>query len=164
MRSSYLKFSLSGVSNITSAKLRIYGRNTENTSGINLSIYGVNDSWTENGIYFNIAPAALTSALSTVSVNNIKKYYEFDGTCFVKTQAAGDKVVSFLIKNPGNQDKLVVFNSKENRQNRPHLVITTSTAIITNSEEFNPNSNFYSAKGGFKNPELFPDPLPNIFR
>jgi hypothetical protein len=33
-RISYLKFSLSGISNVTSAKLRLYGRNTENTSGL----------------------------------------------------------------------------------------------------------------------------------
>jgi len=119
-RISYLKFSLSGISNVTSAKLRLYGRNTENTSGINLSVYGVNaDSWAENGIYFNIAPGASTSALSTVSVNNTRKYYEFDVTGYVKTQATGDKIVSFLIKNPAIQNTLVVFNSKENRQNRP---------------------------------------------
>jgi len=99
-RISYLKFSLSGISNVTSAKLRLYGRNTENTSGINLSVYGVNaDSWAENSIYFNIAPGASTSALSTVSVNNTRKYYEFDVTGYVKTQATGDKIVSFLIKN-----------------------------------------------------------------
>lgn len=128
VRSSYLKFSLTGISNIVSATLRIYGRNTENTSGINISVYGANDSWTENGINFKTAPAALTSALSSISVNNIKKYYEFDVTGFIQTQLAGDKVASFLLKNSSNQDKTVAFNSRENRQNRPQLVITTSSA------------------------------------
>jgi N-acetylneuraminic acid mutarotase len=64
-RSSYLKFSLSNVSSISSAKLRIYGRNVDNTKTISLSSYGVNnDSWTKVGITFNNAPATSTSAFT----------------------------------------------------------------------------------------------------
>ncbi len=163
-RSSYLKFSLNNLSNVTSAKLRIYGSNVDNTLGINLSAYGITaDSWTENGICFSTAPAASTSALSSVSVNNVKKYYEFNVTSFVQTQVAGDKVASFLIRNPANQDKIVSFKSKESTQNRPQLIITTTSAITTNSARSNASKNIFSSQVGLEKPRLFPNPLRNRF-
>lgn len=125
---SYLKFSLSSLSNISSAKLRIYGRNTDNTSSISISVYGVDsDSWTESGITWNNAPAASTSVLSAAGVNDQGAYYDFDVTNYVKTQSAGDKVVSFLIKDAATQNKNIVFNSKENLNNPPRLVIGSNT-------------------------------------
>ncbi|HZH66940.1 MAG TPA: DNRLRE domain-containing protein, partial [Flavisolibacter sp.] len=131
---------------------------------INLSVYGVNaDSWAENSIYFNIAPGASTSALSTVSVNNTRKYYEFDVTGYVKTQATGDKIVSFLIKNPANQNMLVNFNSKENRQNKPQLVITRSTSNVTNSTRSYVNTNTSDLKDKLEKPKIFPNPLHQKF-
>jgi len=72
-RTSYLKFSLGNVSNIISARLRIYGRNTDNTSSISFSTYSVdNDSWTESGITWNNAPPASTAALNSAAVNEGK--------------------------------------------------------------------------------------------
>src|SRR3954465_5051685 len=45
-RNAYLKFSLNSLTTISSAKIRIYGRNTENTSSINLSVFSIDDdSW-----------------------------------------------------------------------------------------------------------------------
>ncbi|WP_138475803.1 malectin domain-containing carbohydrate-binding protein [Dyadobacter bucti] len=123
-RSSYLKFSLGNVSDVTSAKLRIYGSNLENSTGINLSAYGVdNDSWTETGINFNNAPSASATALSSVSVNNVAKYYELDVTSYVQAQAAGDKVVSLQIRNATSQNKNLSFNTKENAANQPQLIV-----------------------------------------
>ena len=127
-RSSYLKFSLSSADNISSAKLRIYGRNTDNTGSVNVSSFGVDsDSWTESGITWNNAPAASTAVLSSVGVNDQGAYYEFDVTNYTKTQLAGDKVVSFLIKDAATQNKNLAFNSKENLQNQPELVISASS-------------------------------------
>jgi hypothetical protein len=127
-RSSYLKFSLNSVSNISSAKLRIYGRNTDNTSTVSISSYGIdNDSWTESGITYSNAPAAASAALSTTSVNSQVQYYEFDVTNYVVNQFAGDKVVSFLIKDATNQNSNIVFNSRENSKNSPQLIINTSS-------------------------------------
>lgn len=131
-RLSYLKFSLSSLSNISSAKLRIYGRNTDNTSSISISSYGIdNDTWTENNITFNNAPTTTSIALSSVNVNNQAKYYEFDVSNYVETQANGDKVVSFLIKDPGNTNSNLQFNSKENSKNFPQLVVISSPPVLT---------------------------------
>ena len=131
-RYSYLKFALAGVGDVVSAKLRVFGRNTDTTiSNIKISSFSIlNDSsWNENGITWNTAPA-IGTFLSFSGVNNQGRYYEFDVTGFVQEQFAGDKVVTFLIKDTSNQNKNVVFNSKENLQNPPQLVIAT-TALIS---------------------------------
>lgn len=129
-RNSYLKFSLSNVSTIGSATLRIYGKNAENTASITTSVYGVsNDSWTESGITWNNAPAATSSTpLSSVNITNQAKYYDLDVTNFVKQQAAGDKVASFVLKNPSNQNKKVTLNTRTSTSNRPQLIISTATS------------------------------------
>jgi hypothetical protein len=152
-RSSYLKFSLSNVSSISSAKLRIYGLNSDNTTTVSVSAYGVNtDSWTENGITFNNAPATSTSALSSAGVNNTAKYYELDVTNYVKTQLAGDKIVSLVIKIPTNQNSKLVFNSRQNTNNKPQLVVVSSVASRS-------GENIFSSE----KPILYPNPLKNKF-
>ena len=104
-RSSYLKFSLSAINSVGIAKLRIYGLDRENSTSINMSVYAVNnDTWTETGITFNNAPAALNPALGVIAINNVGKYYEIDVTSFVNSQFGGDKVVSFFIKDATNQN------------------------------------------------------------
>ncbi len=160
-RTSYLKFSLSNVSSVSSAKLRIYGHNIENTTTISVSAYGVNsDSWTETGITFNNAPAASTAALSSAGVNNTAKYYEIDVTSFVKTQFAGDKIVSFLIKDPSNKNINLEFNSKENANNRPQLVVVSSqgtsatTPIVSRSRE-----NIFNSEENLENSVVYPNPM-----
>jgi len=133
-RSSYFKFSLGTLTNISSAKLRIYGSNTESTANISISCYGVNnDTWTESGITYSNAPAALTTPSGSAGVTNMAQYYELDVTDYVKTQFDADKVVSFLVKDPANQNKNLVFNSKENNTNRPQLVIDTTRSAVGQS-------------------------------
>ncbi len=156
---SYLKFSLSGLSNISSAKLRVYGRNTDNTSTISISSYGIdNDSWTETGITFSNAPAATSSALSSASVNNQATYYEFDVTSYVITQSSGDNVVSLLLKDPNNKNSNIAFNSRENSKNTPQLVVSTSATsgssttpgnallFVENLDKFPANDYFVASK------------------
>ena len=135
-RVSYLKFSLASISNITSAKLRIYGYNTDNTNTVSLSSYAVgDDSWKESTITFANAPSASSAtALSSGGVNNQAKYYEFDVTDYAKTQLAGDKIISLLIKDATNKNSNLVFNSKENSKNVPQLVISSSGEKVLSSE------------------------------
>ncbi len=127
-RKTYIKFSLNGIANagnLTSAKLRVYGHNTESSAPINIAVFGVlNDSWIENGINWNNAPAASASALSSVAVNGELKYYEFDITNFVKQQAAGDKILSLLLRDTSNSNSKVLFNSRENPNFPPQLIIS----------------------------------------
>jgi len=131
-RKTYYKFPLDSVKSVNRAILRLYGYNTENFAYINVSAFGItNDSWTERGITWNNAPAALPTPLSSVAVGYQPKYYELDVTDFVKAQFAGDKVVSFLVKDTANQNKNLRFNSMQNANNRPQLVITTDSVSQT---------------------------------
>jgi N-acetylneuraminic acid mutarotase len=123
-RFSFLKFSLGNITNVASAKLRVYGYNTENTKAINVSCFGVtNNNWTESALTFNNAPTTFTSMLSWAAVNNSAKYIELDVTSFVKTQLAADKVVSLVIKDQSNQNSALQLNSKDASNNKPQLVI-----------------------------------------
>jgi hypothetical protein len=136
-RSAYLKFQLPAASGITSAKLRVYGRNHENSNNISLHAYGVNnDSWTENIINKYNAPGASTASLGYVAVNNVYKYYEIDVTSYVKSQQqAGDALVSLLLNDPNNRNTRLIFNSKENGANAPQLIVQTAAVTTSNTRE-----------------------------
>ena len=165
-RRSFLKFSLSNISNISSAKLRIYGRNIDNTSTIIFSSYGVdNDFWTETGITYNNAPAPSTSALSSAGVSDVAKYYEVDVTGYVKSQFAGDKTVSFLIKDTLNQNTNLVFNSKEKAANKPQLVIVSTEATLLSSQQQVSRSgeNMFDPERNLKKPVVYPNPVQKQF-
>ena len=124
----YLKFALDTITKVNKAILRLYGRNTENFTFVNIAAFAVNnDSWTEKGITYANAPASQGTSLSAAGVNNESKYYDFDITDYVKTQLAGDKVISLLIKDTANQGRYLSFKSKEYYKNHPQLVITTDT-------------------------------------
>ncbi|QNF31329.1 DNRLRE domain-containing protein (plasmid) [Adhaeribacter swui] len=127
-RSTYLKFSLEQVNSVRSAKLRIYGRNTENNNGITTAVFGIEpDNWTETGLTWHNAPLATTPALSTVAVTNQAQYYEWDVTSFVQTQLAGDRTVSLILQDVANQNRKLEFNSRENTLHPPQLLIESAT-------------------------------------
>jgi N-acetylneuraminic acid mutarotase len=136
----YIKFSLGTIQNPYSAKLRVYGRNNENTSSIVISAYGAtNDSWVETSITHNNAPAVTTTVIGTVSVNNVAKYYDIDVTSFVKSQLAGDKIVTILVKDASNQNRYLSFRSREHTANKPQLLVQTpytGTAATLQSVEY----------------------------
>ncbi len=118
-REAYLKFNLSGISNITSATLRLNGN-----ANLTVVAYGVdNDSWTEGGINANNVPSA-GSQLASANVNG---WGEFDVTTFVAAQSDGQ--VSFMIKDPNTSDVMVNISSKEG-SNPPELIVTYGTSNI----------------------------------
>lgn len=150
-RLSYLKFSLSNVSNIGTARLRVFGKNAENATSIAISSFGVNDdSWTESGINFNNAPAA-SVALTSTGVTDQEQYYEFDVTDYAKAQLAGDKMITLLLKDTSNQGRRVFFRSKEDSANPPQLIISpyipsNASLFIENMDHFPSNDLFISSR------------------
>lgn len=127
VREGYLQFTQTGLSNVSSAKLRIYG-NADSSATIN--VYGVDDtSWTETGITYATKPAGST-LLSTNTVTSTPMYYEFDVTHFIQTKiSAGNSAFSFALTGPHTlQNVGVHFNSKEAAANKPQLVITSPVA------------------------------------
>lgn len=193
-RVSYLKFPLNTISKVGSAKLRVYGSNIIDTTSLTLSCYGVDtDSWGETTLTWNNAPVPQATPLTSSMVNGQLKYYEFDVTPYVNSQL-GDKIVSMRlsVKDSGNGDKLMSFNSKENGQNPPRLVIDTSYSTTqslkplmsialgsdetvlgkkTDSSYVHPSNkgNLFSLKeradsvNNFEKPRLYPNPLHAIF-
>ncbi|WP_221392753.1 malectin domain-containing carbohydrate-binding protein [Dyadobacter sp. NIV53] len=140
IRNAYLKFPLTDLGRIGSAKLRLYGSNAQNSTGVNLAVYSVNnDTWKENTIVYSNAPS-LSRKLGSVIVDTNAKYYEIDVTDFVKQQAGGDKTASFVLSNPDKQNSLVVLNSRENTENQPQLIVEYSTvadvAVRSGQEDF----------------------------
>ncbi|GGB97012.1 CBM96 family carbohydrate-binding protein [Dyadobacter sediminis] len=134
-RSSYLRFQLPSAAAVTSAKLRIYGHNHENTKSISVHAYGVdNDTWTESGIVRSNAPTVSTLSLGYVAVDNTYKYYEIDVTSYVKAQQqSGETLVSLSLADPNNRNTRLVFNSKENSSNPPQLIVQTAPVINSNT-------------------------------
>jgi mannose/cellobiose epimerase-like protein (N-acyl-D-glucosamine 2-epimerase family) len=131
-RESYLRFSLSGVSSVGSAILRLYGNLQEaNAGGLDLQVYGVNDvSWSETGINWNKRPAASTGVLATKNVpDSTKRWYEIDLTSYLQQRkAAGATAVTLLLRNATNSNAVTTFASDEATANQPQLVITPAVA------------------------------------
>ncbi|MFU1798077.1 DNRLRE domain-containing protein [Paenibacillus azoreducens] len=119
-RQTYLKFNLSEFSNVTDAKLRIYGSSSYNTV---LSAYETADNWSEGSITWNNKPAQ-GSLAGSVPMNTAPAYYELDVTSYVAAEAAGDGIISFMLQESAG--KYTTLNSKEKGTNAPELIVTSS--------------------------------------
>lgn len=161
-RSAYLRFSLGTAGPVSSAKLRIYGHNHENSNGIRVHVYGVNDdSWKETTVALYTPPTASTPSLSSVSVNNVDKYYELDVTSYVQAQQqANDALVSFLLADPAFRNTRVIFNSRENASNPPQLVIQTAEQVNSAARLGQEEVTFASEE---EKPVVFPNPVKKQF-
>lgn len=168
-RTSYLKFSLNNISTIDSAKLRIYGKNVDNTTAIRISAFGTNnDSWAEDSITFKNAPVASTAVLSSAGVSNQEKYYELDVTNYVKSQITGDKIVSILIRDSANQNSNLTFNSRENARSKPQLIIASyanrSNSVSDTALQVTiPEKNVFDFGKDVKKVIAYPNPLKKRF-
>ncbi|QRR00777.1 CBM96 family carbohydrate-binding protein [Dyadobacter sandarakinus] len=131
LRNSYLKFGLGDFPDITLAKLGMYGGNVEyqKSDYVTLSVFGLqNDSWTENGITWNNAPAQTSQPIGSTNISSSydsNNYYETDVTGFVRAEQAGDKVATFMLRDIRSTNQKLTFESKEGRY-RPQLVIYTN--------------------------------------
>ncbi|QRR01413.1 CBM96 family carbohydrate-binding protein [Dyadobacter sandarakinus] len=128
----YIKFQLpAGKAEITSAKLRIYGYTPESNASVAIHAYGVNDdSWTEETLTGNNAPAASTSSLGFMTVNDVGQYREIDVTSYVNAQRqSGDVLVSFVLDDPNKTSVTATVNSKESGALGPQLVYQTTPIV-----------------------------------
>jgi chitodextrinase len=116
-RAAYLKFNLSGVSTVSSAKLRVYVKSSANTT---LTALQTTDSWTEGALTWNNKPSS-GSTIGSASVSTTFKYVEIDVTSYVQAQASGDHLASFVLTESAG--KYTEINSSENSSNKPELII-----------------------------------------
>ncbi|QRN99389.1 DNRLRE domain-containing protein [Archangium violaceum] len=117
-RHAYLKFNLSGLSGVTSARLRVYGSASAATT---LTASQTADTWTESTLTWTNKPA-VGSLVGSVPINTTAKYYDIDVTSYVSAQASADGTVSFVLQE--TVGKYTTLNSSENASNPPQLEIT----------------------------------------
>jgi hypothetical protein len=126
-RETYLKFDLSSLTSITSAKLRLNGRltDTSNASVLTRIYFATNTTWSETGLTWNNKPASGTTIRGSLTVTGTTaKWYEVDLTSFLQSEfAAGHKVVTLVLKNPNTSSAQTAFASDETA-NGPQLVVT----------------------------------------
>ncbi|SET87670.1 DUF7594 domain-containing protein [Stigmatella erecta] len=119
-RYAYLKFNVSGLSGVSSARLRVYGSASSNTT---LMAYQTGDAWSESSLTWSNKPA-VGSLAGSVPINTTAKYNDIDVTAYVSAQAAGDGTVSFVLQE--SVGKYTTLNSSENASNPPQLEVTAS--------------------------------------
>lgn len=146
-RETYLKFDINTVTNIVSAKLRLYGRLSD-TSGNNVpaSVYAVSDIlWPESGsnsITWNTKPTAGNVQSSVTITDNNPRWYEWDVTTYVQAEKnATRNTITLAVKNTASSAPYAIFSSREASSTQPQLVITTTATrnilFVTGSATLN---------------------------
>jgi N-acetylneuraminic acid mutarotase len=126
-RSVHIKFSLVGVKNPLSAKLRLFGYNADNSNDVMLSCFQATDyDWTETNLTFNNALMPLQPAVASAPVNSERKYIELDITNFVNNQLLNNiNKVDLVISDASKKNSNIIFNSKEATVGKPELIVNT---------------------------------------
>jgi probable HAF family extracellular repeat protein len=108
-RDIYFLFNLTGITNVSSARLNVFAQLSSGSSVSN-AVYSVtNTSWMETNITWNNKPARV-SALATNSVTGTN-WFSYDVSSYVKSQlAAGQSVVSLALHDPTNYSSLISVN------------------------------------------------------
>jgi hypothetical protein len=125
-RNVWLGFDIHGLTNIATAKLRLFVRSVDanNTKVVVASLFlGSSDTWGETTITWNNAPTALMAMVGSANIDapSVGTWIEYDVTVPVGIDSDGK--VSFLIT-ANASDRLVKFSSREDVANQPVLRIT----------------------------------------
>jgi hypothetical protein len=128
-RISYLKFSLSGYSDIDSVKLRLYGYNAQGSLTLTPSIYPTSDGWTETALTWNTRIPATGSSLGTASFTTTPAYSERDITAHALSQFQSDGTMSIALIDTLMQNEILSIRSRESTTNKPELVIKSINTI-----------------------------------
>ena len=119
-RYAYLKFKLTGITGVTSARLRIHGSASASTT---LQAFQTTDAWAEASLTWDNKPA-VGSLVGGVPIDTTARYHEIDVTSYVNAQAAGDGTVSFVLQEAVG--KYTTLVSSEGSANVPQLDVTPS--------------------------------------
>jgi glucose/arabinose dehydrogenase/PKD repeat protein len=124
---SYLRFDLSQVGAIDSARLRLFGRLAQlSSSGVAVGIYASGGSWKENRLNWSTRPAVREGLLGTFRMKRaVDRWYEVDLTQFLRReQKLGRNVITLNLKNLTKGSLAPVFNSRDAWTGRPELRIS----------------------------------------
>ncbi len=130
-RQIYIRFDLTSFNaNISSAKLRLYGKmnNTVN-SNVSVDVRDVtNTTWGETTITYANKPAPASAVIaSAIILNTTSQYYEWDLTSYiVAKKAAGATLITLNLQTTNVIGNLATFNTKEAAARKPELAISFS--------------------------------------
>jgi uncharacterized delta-60 repeat protein len=126
-RETYLKFDLSGITTINSAKLRLYAQLSDDLKlSVAVNIYDTtNTSWGELTITDSNKPTVGNTLRGSFTVTGMTaRWYEVDLTALLKAAiAAGRTTVTLVLRGPSNSASTVLLNSNEAEYNLPELTI-----------------------------------------
>jgi hypothetical protein len=138
-RRSYLKFNLSSIpagATITSATLRLYKENDDDSGSRTVYVYNVSDdTWTEGTVTWNNGPS-YSNLCGSTGVGNTKTYYNWSVTSCVQGEFLGNKIISLLAKvdESGSTYRHRDFDSKEasGTSKDPKLEVCYESAVCGN--------------------------------
>ncbi len=124
-REIYLKFDLTNVTSVQTAKLRLYG-SAGSPEVVSTDLYSAaNTSWTESGITWANKPATGPIMWDTRALQNSPAWHEWDVSQFLQGEKTlGRNVVTLVLRNSvASTTGTIAFNSRQHASNRPQLVI-----------------------------------------
>ena len=129
IRDAYLRFDLSSVTNISSAKLRIFAGLSASGTYTTWAYSVANTNWGETNVTWNTRPV-LSNALNSVTVSGTTlAWYTIDVTSFIKSEKdAGRNLVCLGVHAQTNSTSFVKINSREASSNKVELLITVTNA------------------------------------
>ncbi len=136
-RAAFLQFPLTGIptGTITSARLRIYGRHDATSGpGQSVSVWPgtFTNTWNGADVIYNNSDQITgvnffqTSPIATAGVGITPQYYEWDVTSYVDSRRSLGHATFGVAVDSANTFR-VTFNSADNAENKPELVVTTTT-------------------------------------
>jgi hypothetical protein len=158
-REIYLKFDISTISGISTAKLRLFGGlNDASASNAQAAVYpSSNTTWTESGsgsITWNTKPTVGAVLSSVTIIDNNARWYEWDVTSYIQSEKnAGRSQVTLAIKNTATSSAYVTFRSREADSTQPQLAIlsTSSRNILFVTGSSTPNGSEAALKTRMEN-------------
>lgn len=136
-RKTYIKFDMKSFSgSVDKAELKVTAYQVlANASGPNrMDIFTVSsDTWNESTITWNNAPFKLnylaTQEFATKTTTQPDTTYSIDVTSYVKSEYAGDKIVSFCLMDTTNNNTDIRLGSTRGFTQAPQLVLYTITGV-----------------------------------
>ncbi|HTM44683.1 MAG TPA: DNRLRE domain-containing protein [Polyangiaceae bacterium] len=124
-RDAYLRFDLSNLPSVSSAKFRVYAALSLSDT-VTATLYPVTGSWAESTLTWNTAPGFVaTSPLGSLSATtSTYAWKEIDVGNFVRSEyAAGRRLISVALHCSAASTEKMIINSSEASSNQPELVV-----------------------------------------
>jgi hypothetical protein len=129
----HLRFSLAGIKEVASARLRLTGRlQSDVVASVSVGVYATSRNWTETDVTWASRPGVRAPLGSQTIWRGAETTYEWDVTAHVQAlAAAGRDSADFKLIGVLNSDGRVRFFSRENANGpRPALVIDDGVVVV----------------------------------